>query len=1697
MNTRKHPRRMSSLLAIMLAVVLTVNCLVLPSMALQTEETAELTVHTDDSTEQVSQTASGVVSADAALPEGAVKIGEDESYNYYQITDADAIAALLERYDAAPEAASAPYYEVEDEAVTAIVQVDGSAPLVENAALGIRLGAQADALGVATAQSELIAQQNAVYATICDALGEDVELTGNYTVLTNSFAVEVMASQISEIAKLPGVKSCYVAPKFYAMPASVYDDLDTSVVPYDGTGVQVGADKAWERGYTGEGMVIGIIDTGIRVTHNAFATDPETQSLTYEDVQDALANYNLQAEEYYSGTLTADDLYYSGKIAYMFDYSESDTDVEHGGAGAHGTHVAGIAAGCDTTSDYTEGGFATKGTAYDAQLAVFKVFSADSASFDDIVAAMEDAILLGLDAVNLSLGSAAGGTYDDGVTQIFENALTAGVNVLCAAGNEGVSSTGNRFGFNQNLTKNPDNAMGSIPGNYAPNLSVASANSESYPLNYNHWWGTYASYGNPEPYTGALHECCFYDFAPLPEDRLTYRYGGDKFPVVAIPGYGTEESIAEYLAAQQLESLDGLAVLVEEDYFGATEDDEGNRITSQEVYDNLKAAGAEIIFLCADYDSDEDIPVDTEVDYEDGYTVPMVFCEWLDYTLFTEYCAEHPDEDVKITIPDYYVPVDDAGQISFFSSWGTTNDLTIKPEITAIGGYVYSAYDRGYDNDWDVLSGTSMATPQVAGAVAVVRQYLETVYPTLLEGMTSEEISELINSVLMSTADPILYQSSTDYWSVRAQGAGLIDLDQATATDAYLTNTDDSRPKGELGDDPEKTGVYTVKFTIHNLSSDAKTYTLDAVVQTEDYASDRLSQYVTSEYRYFMSGRPTELDATVNAPESVNVPANGSATVSVEITLSDSAKAWLNQYYSLGGYVEGFVFATDENGETLSLPYLAYYGDWTDPTIMDNTFYYNALEGEWQDESSVHMNSVIVKEADGSYNYLGNGIGFNANNLDVAPRGYHTALNYISPNGDGSRDGIEGIYIGQLRYAENISYTITDNDTGAVYYEKEMEGVSKNYVDSTGKIIPTGADAYTLFDPWYGTDANGKTLPNNTSVTIRIAFTTNFNGEQKEEVWEIPVTIDTQMPEVTPIANKSSDSMELYLTENKALCRELFVESYIGSDNKVYTVKSTQTVVPPPSNIGIYANGSEEPQVGLTFPNALVEASYIVWDYAGNCTAVVITPADHVKLTEKSVNLTVGESVQLHNTGVSPVEDDALTWTSMNTKVATVAWDADNEDVATVTGVSAGKTRIKVSRVAHFQKNYYVDVNVYAGIATVTASAGEGGSISNAGESTVNYGAGKTYTITPDEHYVIKDVLVDGKSVGAVSSYTFTNQDTGRSTHTITATFALETFTVNFLDWDDTNLSTQSVAYGTAAQAPANPTRANYTFLCWDTDFSRITADTNVKAVYVKNDVTVYYTLVAIRSTGGSIEGPSQVTAGENATFKITPDEGYEIGTVYVDGQSVGAVDSYTFENVQSGHYIQVEFREVTPDVPEKPDEPVTPPEKKFPFTDVTENDWFYDEVRYVYENDLMNGVATTLFAPEEATTRGMIVTILARMEGVNTAGSQPWYEAGRAWAMKNNVSDGTNMDDQCTREQLVTMLYRYAVLKGCDVSKTGAIDGFTDAAQVSYWAVDAMRWAVGSGLVQGSDGKLTPQENATRAQVATMIMRFDSLLKR
>ena len=176
------------------------------------------------------------------------------------------------------------------------------------------------------------------------------------------------------------------------------------------------------------------------------------------------------------------------------------------------------------------------------------------------------------------------------------------------------------------------------------------------------------------------------------------------------------------------------------------------------------------------------------------------------------------------------------------------------------------------------------------------------------------------------------------------------------------------------------------------------------------------------------------------------------------------------------------------------------------------------------------------------------------------------------------------------------------------------------------------------------------------------------------------------------------------------------------------------------------------------------------------------------------------------------------------------------------------------------------------------------------------------------------------------------------------------------------------------------------------------------------------------------------------------------------------------------------------------------------PFVDVAENDWFYDSVRYVYDNGLMEGTSATTFAPTLTTTRSMVATILWRVEGeaqVDHIMSYPdvepntWYTEAVRWATAEGIMEGYGdgrfgPNDSITREQLATILYRYAKYKGYDVSASNDLSAFVDADQTGDWAVDAVKWAVGSGLLNGKDGgRLDPQGVASRAEVATMLMRF------
>ena len=253
---------------------------------------------------------------------------------------------------------------------------------------------------------------------------------------------------------------------------------------------------------------------------------------------------------------------------------------------------------------------------------------------------------------------------------------------------------------------------------------------------------------------------------------------------------------------------------------------------------------------------------------------------------------------------------------------------------------------------------------------------------------------------------------------------------------------------------------------------------------------------------------------------------------------------------------------------------------------------------------------------------------------------------------------------------------------------------------------------------------------------------------------------------------------------------------------------------------------------------------------------------------------------------------------------------------------------------------------------------------------------------------------------------------------------------------------------------------------------------------------------------GGTVTAdPAAAKAGATVTLTATPDEGYALGSLTVTDRFGDAVKvtenadgTYTFTMPNGQVTVKATFVETEEPAPAEP------------FPDVDENDWFYDEVVYVYENGLMNGVENNQFAPNTATNRAMLATILYRLAGEPAvSGDLPftdvesgtWYTDAVLWAAQNGIVNGLGENtfapmNTLTREQLVTMLYRYAEAEGYDVSAAADLSGYPDAGKVQPYAQEAMSWAVAEGIVAGmEDGTLNPAGNATRAQIATILMRF------
>ena len=1035
--------------------------------------------------------------------------------------------------------------------VRVIIELDGKG-LLEQGYTMDQISAFGKDVSAETAKLKVVQQYVAAQIqAIVDASGlynGNVEVKYNYTVALNGLAMTVPYGVMNQIRKLDGVKNAYVATD-YSAPESTSTDSYPSVYA---TSETFGAAQTWQDlGYTGAGMVIAVIDTGLDIDHPSFVDAPDSPRMDATHVANVLTELNAYYlfEQSSPLSLSAEDVYFNQKVPFGFNYVDRSTDITHDydDQGDHGTHVAGIAAANKiSTTDVV-------GVAPDAQVVVMKVFgqSNSGASTIDILAAVEDCFLLGVDVINMSLGSPAGFSEDSVlISEIYGRVLQADMLLAVAAGNIPSAAIGNNQGSNLNYTSDPDIGIVNAPSTYLGATCVASSENGYVMM-------PYFSVGDAKI---AYVDVTYFNFAAI---AGTYEY-------VLVPGVG---DVSDY------EGIDvaGRVAVVER-----------GTIDFVSKQKNAYDAGAAALIV---YDNVEGALVSM---YDGGY-LPNVFICKADGQRMIDAANENGIGIMEIKVYGDLTPIKNGlgGTMSDFSAWGVTADLQLAPDVTAPGGNIYSCFT---DGEYGTMSGTSMASPHVAGMSALVLQYLHDQYPNL----TDAQYHILVESLVMCTAVPAKADNGV-YYSPRNQGAGFANVYNAITSPVYLTSyqsaTGEWTPKASLGDDPQRNGKFTFTFDLNNLSDTQQVYVLEGILMTDQYLlvdgfgdteffgeEDRyLSGDITFEFpnsevltgydfdgngssdmgdvQYILdvfnglmeAGASSALDlnndgmvdtrdaqylyelvmGTIEAKNRVIVPANGSITVTVSIALSEEDMAYMDAHYENGTYVDGFVraYAETEGAVDLSLPFVGFYGGWDEAPIFDTGWYY-------EDPETVEYNRYLHVLFATLGDTGGGGLGMNP----YLSEEYDPEHNVLSPNGDGYYDYVPEIYISLMRSAELLDFTWTDDATGEqLFYEYYSYARKSYYWSAYGMAMPI---VYTDggLQPFTFVDENGDVMVSDLqhlTLTIRGYLDdgqldnvyVDENGNPVPDIaWadgviEVPIVIDLAAPKI------DLDTV-VYFTEN-------------------------------------------------------------------------------------------------------------------------------------------------------------------------------------------------------------------------------------------------------------------------------------------------------------------------------------------------------------------------------------------------------------------------------------------------------------------------------------------------------------------------------------------------------------------------------------
>lgn len=1049
------------------------------------------------------------------------------------------------------------------------------------------------------------------------------DLTYSYTTVLNGFSMKLPYGKLDEVRSLNGVKNVWVAEQ-YSLPEDLSAD-DYTISMSSSTGM-VGSTEANAMGYDGTGTIVAILDTGFMKAHEAFSVMPTNTKYSRDDIASLLQSQTLASK-----VTDADSVYINEKAPYGYDYANGDTDAEAVGQ-AHGVHVAGTVAGNNGKDFY--------GVAPNAQLMIMKIFGDNSGSTSDdiILAGVDDSVKLGADSINMSLGSPAGftayGDEDDSEEEhltyygVYTRAEKAGVNVLVAAGNETASTMYVTAHSNLTYAEYPDNAIVASPSTLSASLSVASVDNVKFT-------STYLMLGEEKiPYNNAVDNA-----TSNPYDILE-TMDGKTLEYVMVPGLGEEKDF------EGLDLTGKIAVV------------QRGGLNFGTKAENASKAGA---VACIIYDNVSGSLLNAALE---TYFIPTITIT----KVSGEKLAAAVEKKVSFS-KEYYGLVDNpiGGGVSSFSSKGPAPDLTIKPEISAPGGGIRSSV-LGANNAYEVYSGTSMATPHMAGEAALLRQYIEKNYPDV----KGEALGDLVNSLLMSTASPSRELDGT-YYPVRRQGAGVANIANAIESGAYLSVEGSKRPKAEVGS--SKDGVYTYTATVHNMTGEAKSYTVDTtamietitVINGESFASNSNRDLTADEVKITYTG--------LDAGNRIMAPANGTATFSVKIELTAAGKQAYQDNFPNGSYVEGFTFLTADEGVSLSLPVLGFYGDWNSLKVFQGTY----------DEGPANITYSVLADVNASLS--GNYVGVNSRTNIFARRwmGFGPAR--------GGRTLVHQSSL--LRNSEVYQITVKNANGDLMWDSGDLGWARKTYIVAT----QTGYQAATtmLRQGWNGRlpGADGSYNTGDWAPEGDYTFSVRGRGvgSDVDSFQSYSFYVDNTKPELksAELFEDENGDLKLALTvsDNKYLQFAWVIDSaqqyyYLEAADEFKDAQEGATVrlVLDASDLvqQLSLNAANPGRVGI-----------LISDCANNTTTVFVDIGPQGVEIEPA-EIAVGETKQLsYKVYPASMQDIDLEWSSSDESVATV------NEKGEVTGVSDGTVRITAT--AFSRLSSYCMVTVGQGVA--------------------------------------------------------------------------------------------------------------------------------------------------------------------------------------------------------------------------------------------------------------------------------------------------------------------------------------------------------------------------------------------------------------